>query len=266
MSQPRRVRLSHVERLLGSLSPRDIAVLETLARVRVASGLQLERLHFADLGTRSQKVKRGQVLKRLVDDRAVIPFERRVGAAARGSEMTRYTLDSAGLRVLQLRANANGATRVRRPRVPGDRFVSHTLAVTELFIGLSESARLGGFRIIAFDVEPRWSSGSGGWLAPDAYVLLERDGERYAWWFEADLGTEDLSTIRTKLATYLDFVQRGQVGPNGVVPWVLFGVPTMGRQQAVQRLINQLPEPSSYLFRVGLLSECVMLIEKELIA
>ena len=263
---PRRVRLGHVERLLKTLSPRDIALLETLALVRIASGSQLERLYFHTLKPHSRSVKRGQVLKRLVEARAVIPIERRIGTRGGGSDKQCYALDSAGLRVLQLRARADGNAPIRRPRVPGDRFVSHTLAVTELCVGLVELSRLDGFQLTAFKVEPRWPDGVSGFLAPDAYVELERGGERYTWWFEADLGTESLPTVQRKLAAYVEFVRRGQTGPDGVVPWVLIGVTTEGRQRAVQQLVNQLPEPASYLFRVGLLPECTMLMEKELIS
>lgn len=266
MSAPRRVRLGHVERLLKTLSPRDIALLETLARVRIASGSQLERLYFHTLKPRSQSVKRGHVLKRLVEARTLIPIERRIGTAGGGSDKQCYALDSAGVRVLQLRARADGSAPVRRSRIPGDRFVSHALAVTEVYVSLIELSRLGGFRLAAFVVEPRWSDGIGGTLAPDAYVELERGGARYTWWLEADLGTESLPTVQRKLAAYLEFVRRGQVGPEGVVPWVLIGVATEGRQRAVQQLVNNLPEPASYLFRVGLLTECTMLMEKELIS
>lgn len=266
MIRPRRVRLAHVERLLGTLSPRDIGVLETLTRIRIASGSQLERLHFHTLRPRSRSVKRGQVLKRLVDARALIPIERRIGAAGGGSDKQCYALDSAGLRVLRLRAHANGVAPIRRPRVPGDRFVSHALAVTELYVKLIELSRLGGFQLTAFQVEPRWPDGIGGRLAPDAYVQLEHGGEHYSWWYEADLGTESLPTVQTKLAAYVDFVQRGQVGPAGIVPWVFVGVPTTGRQQAVQRLVNRLPDVADYLFRISLLPDAAIGMMKEFVA
>jgi hypothetical protein len=220
MTRVRRVRLSHVEQLLNALSPRDVAILETVARVRTASGSQLERLHFSDLGSRSRHVKRWQVLKRLVDARALMPVERRVGTAAHGSDELCYLLDSAGLRVLRIRASAEVASApIRRPRIPGERFIKHMLAVTELYVALIEHSRLGRFTVDAFDVESRWPDGLGSRLGPDAYIRLLRGGEYYSWWFEADLGTESLPTVHAKLAAYLDFVQRGQVGPGDVMPW-----------------------------------------------
>ena len=65
---------------------------------------------------------------------------------------------------------------------------------------------------------------------------------------------------------YLDFVQRGQSGPGGVVPWVLIGVQAEPRQAAIQRMVNRLSELAGYLFRIGLLVECTILMEKELIS
>ena len=76
-----------------------------------------------------------------------------------------------------------------------------------------------------------------GWAArsrPDAFIRLERDEGADYWWYEADLATESLPTIHRKLLAYLDFVQRGQFGPDGIVPRVLVGVPTSKRQAAVQ--------------------------------
>lgn len=267
MSGPRRVRRSHVERLLGRLSFRDIAILETLAQVRIASGSQLERLHFTDLGTRSRQVKRWQVLKRLSDARALMPVERRVGTAVNGSDKLSYALDSAGLRVLRIRANAEAAnTPVRRPRLPGERFINHMLAVTNLYVEIVELSRLGGFAVEVFDVEPRWPDGAGSQLGPDAYVRLLRDGEYYSWWFEADLGTESQPTVHRKLAAYLDFVRRGQLGPGGVMPWVLIGVQTEARQAAIQRIVNGFGELADYLFRIALLPDCVIAMTKEFIS
>lgn len=267
LSEPRRVRLSHVERLLKTLSHRDVAILETLARVRIASGYQLERLHFSDLGSRSRQVKRWQVLKRLVEARALMPVERRIGTAAHGSDKLRYILDSAGLRVLRMRARREATEEpVRRPRIPGDRFIDHMLAITELYVELTELSRLGGFTLEIFDVEPRWPDGAGGRLGPDAHVRLVRDGERYSWWFEADLETESQPTLKGKLMAYLDFVQRGQQGPGSVVPWVLVGVQTAARQQMVQRIVNSLAEPADYLFRVALLPDCVMTMAREFVS
>lgn len=262
-----RVRWSYVEALAERLTDRDWQIIASLDRVRLATGLQLERLHFHDLAARSRSVKRWQVLKRLSDARVLLPLERRVGTSRRGSSKLVYVLDSAGLRLARMHADAEpGERSVRRPREPGERFVAHGLAVTDLYVTLVEQARLGRLGLEEFLVEAAayWSNGLGGWIKPDAFVkLLQGDITDY-WWYEADLATESLPTIRTKLLAYLDFVQRGQLGPDGIVPRVLIGVPSAKRQADVQSVINSLPDPAEVMFAVALIPDVATVMAREL--
>lgn len=254
-ARPERVRIPYVEQLAERLSPRDWSIISTVNRLRLVSALQLERVDFHDLTGRSRSVKRAQVLKRLADVGVLVPLPRRVGTANRGSAQHRYVLDSAGRQLAQLQAiRESREIRVRRPRVPGDRFVEHTLAVSELYVELVERSRKGGFTVAAFQAEADayWPDGAKGWIKPDAFVQLERGTMTHYWWYEADMATEDLSTtIRGKLLTYLDFVQRGQLGPDDVVPRVLIGVPDRKRQDAIQALVDELPKPADELFLVA---------------
>lgn len=264
---PARVRMAHVERLLQTLSARDWAIIGTLDRVRLASGLQLERLHFSQLAGRSRTVKRGQVLKRLVDARVLATLDRRIGASRGGSAPLCYALDSAGQRLVRLRAEAElSGARARRPRLPGERFVAHALAVTELYTSLVEGSRRSSFALDAFQAEADayWPNGCGGWVKPDAFVKLRRGDVTDYWWYEADLATESLSTIRAKLLAYLDFAQRGQLGPDHVVPRVLFGVLTDRRQAAIQSVVMALPEPATALFLVVPMSRTAQVMVSEL--
>lgn len=252
--RPARVRMPYVEQLAERLSTRDWLILLTLNRVRLATGLQLERLHFFELTGRSRSVKRADVLKRLADAGVLTSVERRVGTAGGGSVQQRYLLDTAGYQLVRLHLNRESPqTRVRRPRAPGDRFVKHALAVTELYVELVERARQGTFTLGEFLVEgdAYWPDGLGGRIKPDAFVRVERGDTIDYWWYEADMATEDLdTTIRNKLLTDLDFVQRGQLGPDGVVPKILIGVPTVKWREAVQGVIDELPTPADSLFRV----------------
>jgi hypothetical protein len=251
--RPVRVRMPYVEQLAERLSPRDLMILLTLNRVRLATGLQLERLHFYELTGRSRSVKRADVLKRLTDAAVLTLIERRVGTANRGSAQQCYALDSAGLRLVQLHLNKHAPqSQVRRPGFPGDRFVAHTLAVTELYVDLVERSRLGTSVLGEFQAEADayWPNGLRGWIKPDAFVRLEQGDEAVYWWFEADMATESLPTIRRKLLAYLDFVQRGQLGPDGVAPKVLIGVSAVKRREAVRSVIEELPAPGESLFQV----------------
>jgi hypothetical protein len=266
--RPGRVRASYVEQLAERLSSRDWSIIFSVYRFGLISGSQLERLYFNDLSARSRSVKRWQTLKRLADAGVLAPLDRRVGTAHRGSAPLCYALDSAGQRLVQLRVNreSQGLT-VRRPRLPGDRFIAHTLAVSELYVALVERSRLGGLALTEFQAEADayWPDGSRGLIKPDAFVRLERGDAADYWWYEADLATESLPTIHGKLLAYLDFVQRGQLGPDGIVPRVLIGVPTIKRRAAVQSVVDELPEPADALFLVADMSDAARVMTDEII-
>lgn len=248
---PQRVRGPYVERLMQSLSKRDWSILQSVCELRLVTGMQLERLHFTSLVGRSRSVMRWRVLKRLVDDRALVALQRRAYSARRSAAELCYALDSAGQRAVQLKANREPATlNARRPGLPGERFIEHTLAVAELAVALSERARSGTFRLASFSAEPAawWPDGLGRWLKPDASFVLQAGDVTDYWWCEVDLATESLPTLTRKLLSYLDFLARGQRGPDGVMPRVLVAVPTDARLRAVAALTDQLPSPASRLF------------------
>jgi len=273
MRRPVRVRMPYVERLVSTLSVRDWAIIDTVYTLHVVSGSQLERLHFTNLSLQSRSVMRWRVLKRLVDARVLVTLERRVGTAQRGSAKFCYALDTAGLRLMRLRVNAASPDAVaRRPRLPGERFIAHVLAVSELYVSLIEHSRIGLFTVEQFHAEPTaWvRDGLGGWLKPDGFVRLRAGTVDDFWWLEADLATESLPTVRSKLLAYLDFVARGQFGPDGVVPRVLIAVSykdekrQKARQMALQRVVNTLPTPAEYMFRVVELGSAAGVMEQTL--
>jgi hypothetical protein len=272
--RPDRVRTPYVEQLAERLSSRDWMILNTLDRLRLATGPQLERLHFSELTGRSRSVKRGQVLKQLVGVGAIVPLERRIGTANRGSAQQRYALDSGGRRLLRLRATDESLeARVRRPRIPSDRLTKHTLAVSELYVELVERSHVDGFSLGDFQVEGNayWPDGFGGWMKPDAFVRLESGKTIDYWWYEADmprhdsdLANESLPTIRSKCLAYLDFVRRGQLGPDDVVPRVAIGEPSARQRDAVQAVVDALPAPAEFLFTVAELGKVAQIMLGEL--
>jgi hypothetical protein len=267
-----RPRMSAVERVLEGLSARDWDVIQTVYRMHLAVGSQLERLHFHSLlSERSRSVVRGLALKRLVDLHVLITLDRRVGATDRSPRELCYALDVNGYRVLRIRANRESPdVPVRRPWLPGDRFVRHTLAVTELFVRLVELSRGGAFVLSMYQAkhEAHWPNGLGGWLRPDAFVQLRHpQGTGYwqYWWYEADRGTESLPTLQAKLLSYLDFAQRGQLGPDGIVPRVIVGVLTAKRQAVVAAWVDSLSAPAAELFRVADMTEVARVMADEII-
>jgi hypothetical protein len=250
---PIRVRLAHVEHIFDQLTARDREILKTLNRVRLATGSQLQRLHFSDLSGKSAAVVRWRVLKRLVEWRVIVPTDRRIGGSLRGSSEMAFALDTAGQRILQMLLGADGdITRLRRPGIPGALLLRHTLAVTELYVRLVEHTKTGGISIDTFHAEPSaWlPDGLGGWLKPDAYMVLRSASYVDDWAIEVDRATESVPTLKRKLLAYLDFFNRGQRAPSGVMPRVLIVVQTEARHDAVAAMLRQLPKPAELLFVV----------------
>jgi hypothetical protein len=243
--------MRHVEWVEARMGERDRAIVASVARLRLVTGQQLERLHFHDIAPRSRAAVRRRVLARFVAWRVLMTLERRIGGVRAGSSGLVYALDSAGQ---WLCTDGQG---VRRTELPGVAFVGHTLAVSELYVSLVELGRGADIEVTAFETEPRswWSNGLGGWLKPDAYLSVATADYADAWWIEMDMGTEHLPTIRRKLGVYLDFAQRRQAGPSGVMPRVVVSVQDERRQQAVEGVIQRLPDPAGQLVHVSTATE-----------
>jgi hypothetical protein len=192
-------------------------------------------------------VVRRRCLGRLVRARVLGTLARRIGGVRAGSSGLVYHLDTAGLRLLA------GEAGTRRTTPPGERFVRHTLAVAELYVDLVEQARATGARVKQFEAEPAswWSDGLGGRIKPDAHIAVSNADHTDHWWAEVDLATEHLTTLARKLAVYIDFANRGQLGPSDSMPWVLITVPDDKRYSEIVRLIRQLPHPDQELFSVA---------------
>jgi Replication-relaxation len=233
-----RVSFARVRALAKQLSDRDILIVRELHRVKLLTGRQLEQLVFVDHSTNSRGNVRRRVLRRLTGLGIVATLERRIGGVRAGSNGLVYCLGRFGLRLVE---HLNGSTpsRTRPPYTPGLTFLSHTLAISEAYVSLVALARTCNFRLRRFDTEPLcWQSdGLGGWLRPDAFLLVENDQYEASWWLEVDQGTEHLARIRTKLRSYERFARNGTIGPDGLLPRVLFGAPNETRATEISREI-----------------------------
>ena len=248
---PARIRQADVDWIAARLGPRDWDVVETVNLLRVASGQQLERVCFTGLPPgRSRTVTRSRVLARLVQWRVLAPVGRRVGGRERGSTAQVFALDSAGQRLLMERQQAAGErVRVRRPGPPGIYSLRHLLAVSELYVEMTEQARASGHVLDIFRAEPgaHWPDGRGGVLKPDAYAVLARPDARDHWWVEVDLATESLPTVKAKLAAYVEFRRRGERGPDDTWPWVLLAASSERRRDALAGVVRRLPEAQDFV-------------------
>lgn len=245
-----------VRRLAERLGPRDLAILGALQEFRLLSGGQIKRLHFHGGEPATEARKARAACKRLVELGVIVRLERRIGGVRAGSEGFVFGLSGLGAAVLDL----GEPTNVRHRRVVETKlaFQSHVLAVGELAVRLTESARAGDFSIDELRAEPgcwRWFAQVGGGqraLKPDAFLRVSVDDYELASFVEVDLATESLPTIYRKCMTYVDYWKSGaEQRLHEFFPRVWWLVPHAARLQAITDALKRLPDDARDLFRVA---------------
>jgi protein involved in plasmid replication-relaxation len=233
------------------LSPSAHAIISTLATVRVATGKQIERLHFNN-GTNISRVRmRNIALRRLTDLGVLARWRKPNGGHGGGSDSYCYALDRAG----QMVAMPDKPNYWREP-YPSAPFLAHRLAVTELYVLCHEIAAR-GLTLRAFDPEPLcWRQLSGysrRTIRPDARLVLYDGHYKYYWFIEVDMGTERLERIKDKLKLYSLYRASGkEQAKRKVFPGVLFLVLDQERKQRIEALIRRQSSYAQQIFWVEL--------------
>jgi hypothetical protein len=157
-----------------------------------------------------------------------------------------------------------------RPDAPGDRFVRHTLVVTEFAVRLHEAHDGGRLELIELQNEPRsWRpfvavGGAKLILKPDLFVRLGAGDSEDHWFLEADLATEARRTLIAKGRRYFDHFRSGQLQhESGVYPRVLWAVPDAHRAVLMQDAFDRLPRETRKLFTICRFTEAVDLLVAE---
>lgn len=240
--------------LAGALSRRDRAIIETVARLRLTSSKQLERLCFATIAnepTRQRLVRR--TLARLVERGVLGRLERRVGGVRAGAAGHVYYAAAAGQRLVAY-WQGQGLTRTRSPHEPGAPFVRHTLAIAESYVDLVEADRQGDVELLGFESEPtcwRWFLGLGGarqWVKPDALVRLGVGEIETRSWLEVDCGTEGRSALVRKCHAYLAAYRAGV--EHEVFPRIVWTCTSERRAALLREVCSELPAEAWRLFAV----------------
>jgi hypothetical protein len=226
---------------MEELSERYTTPLPHLARVRLLTGAQLDRL-LADPDTTPETTARvrRRIMTRLTGAGLVTMLGRRVGGVRAGSAGHVYTLTTAGWRFLALLNGQPEPPRKQPSPVPGVLFLTHTLAVSGIYVALIERSRGSAFEVHTFTTEPHcWHpTGAGSYLRPDAYVILRTGTVGACWWLEIDAGTEIVPRLRAKIRVYRDHFNSGGVGPDGVPPRLLFTAPDQMRADLISGLLG----------------------------
>lgn len=242
--------------LTSRLTPRDLAVLKSVADLRFVTGNQLTRLHFVsdgDEASRARAARRALLGLTRLDCLARLP--RVVGGVRAGSAGFVYHLGLAGQK-LAMRFGWQSTRRGRRSRSPGTLFLHHTLQVAELHIRLVEADRAHRLELLELSAEPAsWRSfrgiGTQRVLKPDSFVRIGFGEWEHVFFVEVDRGTEGSQTIAGKLQDYLAYEASGiEQREHGVFPKVLWVVPDVARAEVVAGEIEQLAAAGRELFGV----------------
>jgi len=243
----RRLGSRQLERMGESLSGRDLEILLTVSQFRLATARQVEELHFrGGDGSAMTKARTARgVLERLTTAGLLSRLERRVGGVRAGSASYVY-------------AASNLTQRLLHPEEPRQRlgepsafFASHTLAITESFVGLRQAEQRGELEVIEVETEPtcwRAFTGNGGGaitLKPDLFVAIGAGDYEHRWFIEVDLGTEHRPTLQRKAQTYVGYWQTGEEQTrHGVFPQVLWKAPTEARVERIRSALAEVLAPN----------------------
>lgn len=251
-----RPRDGRIGRLRARLGTRDLEVLESLAKLRLATGDQLRRLHIAD-GSKGTQARRARaLLQRLADLKLVVRLGRRVGGVRAGSSGFVYGLSGHGQAVLAV----NGPMGGRRRRVweTSPSFQDHVLAVADVYVRLIEVERTNRADLLAFTAEPacwRTFSGVGGQgvtLKPDAFARLAVGDFEHSAFIEVDRGTESVPTLVRKMAVYAAYWRSGiEQAEHEVFPRVLWLASGDRSAQRITKALRQMPADAQHLFHAA---------------
>ncbi len=261
-----RISSSRLTFISSQLTPLDRDVLVMIARTRLCSGAQLERLFWSTDKSGSDARRARRALARLTEWRVLDRQPRSVGGRRAGSRGFIYSLGPAGVRIL---ARETGV-QARRTVTPGDRYIAHVLSCTELVVRMEESARRGDLDLIEAQSEPEcWRgflTGFGGRviLKPDLFVRVGVGALEDRWFIEVDLASEASGTLLAKMKRYLAHYRSGsEQREHGIYPRVLWAVPNERRIAQIDTALRRLPAEAKRLFTVCLLDEVIGRLSEE---
>jgi hypothetical protein len=237
------------------LSQRDWDVLDDLARVRLLSVRQIERLHLHD-GSPLARSRRARALTQRLHELGLITrLDRRVGGVRAGSAGYVYGLATLGQRLVG--AGSAGGRRPRRPWEPRPAFTDHILGVSELYVQLRELEADERIEDVVFQAEPacwRFWTGPGGEqlvVKPDAYLRFAIGDYEHSFFVELDRSSQSSNVIRQKGETYAAFYLSGvEQRKREVFPRVLFLTLDEPRSARIMEALSKLDADDWRLFQV----------------
>jgi hypothetical protein len=254
-----RVSAAALQSLADALPERERQIVETVGRLRLVTGSQLERLYFNGTGKAASRERAARrVFADLSEQHILHRLERRIGGVRAGSGGHIYGLGPVGKRLIAY-WQGQGLVRVRTIHEPGGVFVRHTLATAEQYVRLIEAERAGQCELLTFDSEPScWRrhisrDGRPVTLKPDAYVRLGVGEFEQRSFLEVDLGSEGRGALAAKCRYYINYYRSGQEQTqHGVFPRVVWATTNQARVRLLVDVCSALPPEYWQLFQVVL--------------
>jgi Replication-relaxation len=253
-----------LEQIARDLLDLDRDVLLFVQSLRLVTGNQLRRRFWPEDESAGRAARRA--LARLVKWRVLDRIEGRRGGVRAGSEGYIYVVGSGGHRLLS-RLGFEG----RRTGVPGERYISHALAISETVVLLHEADGTGALEVIEVQTEPAcWRPflglmGARVALKPDLYLRLGAgrvDEDR--WFVEIDMATEGAGSLAAKFKRYGQHFRSGEEQRReGVYPRVIWAVPNVRRAEVVNRVLDRLDAETKRLHVVTTQAALVPLLTSE---
>ena len=251
----RRLGRSALVELAARLPEKERQIVETVERFRLLKSGQVRRLFFYETASEAGSARLcRKALAHLTEQGLLRRLERRVGGMRAGSSGHLYATTAAGKRLLAY-LSGEGVPSNRGVHEPGAAFVSHTLAIAELYVALVERERAGELDLVSFESEPGcWRTyttpvGASATLKPDALVRAASGEYEYTSFAEVDLGTEGRSALRRKAYAFLYYFRSGrEQADEGVFPRIVWIAPEQARVEFMAGLFAGLPEEARRLF------------------
>ena len=239
----RRVSKKQLEEIVGTLSERDKAVLSSLQHCRYIMTKQIQRLHYADAVTSTAGLRAAnRNLTRLKDMGLADTLTRRIGGVRSGSCSLIWYLTQAGERLLRM--TKCGVHSRKRDYEPSQYFLTHTLAVAECFVQITEICAGPSLKLVGVELETDcWRSytqnGKLTALKPDLFAITNCDDYEDRWFFEIDLSTEAPATVIEKCLRYHQYYRSGlEQKKHKVFPLTVWIVPDAARKDSLTSYIK----------------------------
>jgi hypothetical protein len=265
-SRPSRISSRQVDLIESQLTDYDRGVVLFLSEVRLTAGHQVARRLWASQIPTDLNARRARTaLTRLEGWRVIERLPRRMGGVRGGSASIVYALGPTGVRLL----NRTGF-QPRRLETPGDRYIRHTLSITELVVRLHKANLHGELDLIELQTEPTCWRGFLGLLGarlilkPDLFARTGAGALEDRRFFEVDLATEASGTILSKAKQYVAYYRSGEEQQrHGVFPLVVWVVPDRRRAEQIDAALSHLPVVARRLFLIWQFDEVVGRISAE---